>query len=86
MPGEPYHNATREVQADAKDSPPQINPRQELCTRMVQSFGGWIAILRYLFPKEQIVLQQLDRWQYNVAVSRAQLTVDLRWSAHFFIH
>ena len=45
-----------------------------LCTRMVQSLGGWRNILEHMLPTEQIVLQQLDKWQYNVAVSRVQHT------------
>ena len=63
----------------------ELNASSDLCTQMVQSFGAWITLLGNLFPKEQIRLQRLNKWQYNVAVSRVQVRLDVRESAHIFI-
>ena len=60
-----------------------MNAPEELSTRIKTSFGAMRNILSYLEEKEKTRWQCLDKWFYNVAISRCQVRI---LTANYYIH
>ena len=48
-----------------------LNAKDELIWRFTRSYGAVCEMIQFLEPLEALELQALDKWFYNVAVSRA---------------
>ena len=54
-----------------------LNAPNQLCDRVVKSFGGMKNIMPFLTPKEFLNLQCVSKWFYNIATERAQISIRL---------
>ena len=56
---------------------------KEICRRIIKSYGAMSETLKFLDPIEQLKMQALSLWWYNIAVSRVQTSCKLEKRVYF---
>ena len=57
---------------------------EEVCQRIIKSFGAMTVTLEFLEPIEQLKMQVLSTYWYNIAVSRVQTRCKLEKRVFYF--
>ena len=58
---------------------------KKICDGIVKSYGAMTETLKFLHPIEQLKMQALSIWWYNIAVGRVQTSYSTE-SKVFYIH
>ena len=56
---------------------------KEICDKIIKSYGAMSETLKFLDPIEQLKMQALSLWWYNIAVSRVQTSCKLEKRVHY---
>ena len=57
---------------------------KEICKGIIKSYGAMSETLKFLHPIEQLKMQALSIWWYNIAVSRVQTSCNLEKRVFYF--
>ena len=59
---------------------------KDACERVVKSYGGMTVCMNFLKPIEQLQMQCVNKWWYEVGIGRVQVRIKLVkiWETFFF--